>query len=346
MQEGKTMMINGLFDADNRLKELSKSGDPLERINKTVDWEIFRPRLEVIHEKERKSNAGRKAYNVVLMFKILILQSLYNVSDDSLEYQIKDRLSFMRFLGLELADDVPDAKTIWLFREQLKSAGLVKELFKEFDRYLTRQGFNARKGQIIDATIVSVPMQRNSREENQQIKNGDVPKDWSQEKQRQKDTEARWVTKYGADEFGYKNNVNVDAGYKLIRQYTVTDAATHDSQMFGELLDDDNSSADVWADSAYYSKDTLALLEEQGYREHINRKGFRYKPLSECQRRANRRRSKIRCRIEHVFGMQTKITKDTIIRTVGRLRVAVKIGLRNIAYNIWRMTAILRIAAG
>lgn len=340
------MMISGLFDVDDRLKELSKSGDPLERINKAVDWDIFRPRLEIIREKERKSNAGRKAYDVVLMFKILILQSLYNVSDDSLEYQIKDRLSFMRFLGLELADDVPDAKTIWLFREQLKNAGLVKELFKEFGRYLTRQGLNARKGQIIDATIVSVPMQRNSRQENQQIKNGDIPNDWSEEKQRQKDTDARWVTKNGKDQFGYKNCVNVDAGHKLIRQYSITDAATHDSRTFDDLLDKDNSSKDVWADSAYYSKDTLTLLEEQGYKEHINRKGFRYKPLSECQRRANRRRSRIRCRIEHVFGIQAKITKDAIIRTVGKLRIAVKIGLRNIAYNIWRMTAILRIAAG
>lgn len=340
------MMISGLFDADDRLKELSKSGDPLEQINKAVDWDIFRPRLEIIREKDRKSNAGRKAYGVVLMFKILILQSLYNVSDDSLEYQIKDRLSFMRFLGLELADAVPDAKTIWLFREQLKEAGLVKELFKEFNRYLTKQGLNAKKGQIIDATIVKVPRQRNSREENQRIKNGDAPKDWNEEKQRQKDTDARWVTKYGADEFGYKNNVNVDAGYKLIRQYKVTDAATHDSRTFEEIIDKDNSSKDVWADSAYYSKDSLRLLKKRGYREHINRKGFRYKPLSECQRRANRRRSKIRCRIEHVFGMQAKITKDAIIRTVGKLRVAVKIGLRNIAYNIWRMTAILRIAAG
>jgi IS5 family transposase len=339
------MMISGLFDADNRLKELSEAGDPLERINKNIHWEIFRQRLETVREKERKSNAGRKAYDVILMFKILVLQSLYNVSDDAMEYQIKDRLSFMRFLGLELADDVPDAKTIWLFREQLKTAGLVKKLFKEFDGYLTQQGLSARKGQIIDATIVHAPIQRNTREENQQIKNGGVPQDWSEEKRRQKDTEARWITKHGVDEFGYKNNISVDGKHKIIREYEVTDAATHDSQTFEQLLDKDNSSKDVWADSAYYSKEHLRLLRKRGHREHIHRKGCRNKILSECQRKANRRRSKIRCRVEHVFGMQARIAGNLIIRTIGKLRAAVKIGLRNIAYNIWRMTAILRIAA-
>lgn len=339
------MMINGLFDADNRLKEISAAGDPLERINKNIDWEIFRPQLETVREKERKNNAGRKAYDVILMFKILVLQSLYNVSDDAMEYQIKDRLSFMRFLGLNLTDDIPDAKTIWLFREQLKEAGLVKPLFKEFDRYLTKQGLSARKGQIIDATIVNVPIQRNSREENRQIKNGEVPKDWSEDKLRQKDIDARWVTKHGADEFGYKNNVNVDAEHKIIREYEVTDAAAHDSRTFETILDKDNSSADIWADSAYYSHNTLALLKRRGYREHIQRKGNRHKVLSACQRKANYRRSKVRCRAEHVFGMQLRIAGNLIIRAIGKARVAAKIGLRNIAYNIWRATAILRLAA-
>ena len=129
-------MIKGLFDIEFRREDLTRNGDPLVRLKKCVDWELFRSDLEVMREKERKSPAGRKPYDVVLMFKVLVLQSLYNLSDDAAEYQIRDRLSFMRFLGLSIGDRVPDAKTIWLFREELRQAGLVKQLFKRFDHYL------------------------------------------------------------------------------------------------------------------------------------------------------------------------------------------------------------------
>ena len=168
-------MTTGFFDIQFRLDDLTKNGDPLVRLNECVNWEVFRDDLETIREKERKNAAGRKPFDTILMFKILVLQSLYNLSDDAVEYQVRDRLSFMRFLGIGIGDRVPDAKTIWLFREQLGEAKLVKRLFKKFDRYLREQGFKARKGQIVDASIVSVPIQRNSREENNQIKEETIP---------------------------------------------------------------------------------------------------------------------------------------------------------------------------
>lgn len=117
------MKQSGLFDMEFRMRKIDSNGDPLKRLNELVDWELFRPVLQKIREKKRKSNAGRKPFDVVLMFKILILQSLYNLSDDATEAQILDRLSFMRFLGLSIGDRVPDAKTIWLFREELKKQG-------------------------------------------------------------------------------------------------------------------------------------------------------------------------------------------------------------------------------
>jgi transposase len=163
------MMLNGLFDLDFRLTELGK-GDPLIKLNEAIDWELFRPYVESIRDKERKSNAGRPPLDAVLMFKILILQSLYNLADDATEYQIRDRLSFMRFLGLSPADRVPDAKTIWLFREQLTEGDLAESLFMLFDKYLNDNGFIARKGQIVDASIVAAPRRRNTREENATIK--------------------------------------------------------------------------------------------------------------------------------------------------------------------------------
>lgn len=200
-----------------------------------------------------------------------------------MEYQIRDRLSFMRFLGLAIEDSVPDARTIWLFREQLKELKLVEKLFADFDRYLTESGFEAseaRKGQIIDASIVAAPKQRNSREENEQIKDGKIPEDWSQKKCSHKDTEANWVQKNGKNYFGYKNHVEVDLKNKIIRKYKVTPTATHDSNVFEEILDKNNSSKDVFADSAYRSKESLEELETLGFREHIQRKGCKNKKLS------------------------------------------------------------------
>ncbi len=244
-------MQTGLVDWQIRFRQLDAGGDPLPKLKKLVDWERFRPALEVVREKERKSNAGRKAFDVVLMFKVLVLESLYNLSDEKIEFQIRDRISFMRFLDLSLGDAVPDEKTIWLFREQLTEAGLIKSLFEEFETFLQEKGFSARKGQIIDASIVEAPRQRNSREENQQIKTGQTPEDWSEEKKRQKDTDARWTQKNGQNHYGYKNHINVDVKHKLIRDYEVTAASVHDSQVFEELLDEDNSSRDVWANSAY-----------------------------------------------------------------------------------------------
>ena len=163
----------------------------------------------------------------------------------------------MRFLGLSLGDAVPDEKTIWLFREQLTEAGLIKRLFQEFDAFLEEKGFSARKGQIIDASIVEAPRQRNSREENRQIKAGQIPEDWSEQKKRQKDTDARWTKKNGQNYYGYKSHIDVDVKHKLIRDYEVTPASVHDSQVFEDLLDEDNSSRDVWADSAYRSEEKL-----------------------------------------------------------------------------------------
>ena len=148
-------MINGLFDVDFRLQKLDQNGDPLPQLNAIVPWEEFRPTLSKLRDKPRKSTAGRKPFDVVLMFKILVLQSLYNISDDQLEFQIADRLSFMRFLNLALDDRVPDAKTIWLFRDDLTKAELTKTLFENFDSYLRDNGFAAKKEQIIDASIVS-----------------------------------------------------------------------------------------------------------------------------------------------------------------------------------------------
>jgi len=331
------MTHDGLFDFEFRMRDIDKNCDPLVALNKMVNWENFRSILERVYEKERKSLAGRKPHDVVMMFKILVLQSLYNLSDDSVEFQIQDRLSFMRFLSLTLADRVPDAKTVWLFRQRLIELSLVEKLFRQFDEILERNGFAARKGQIVDASIIAAPRQRNSREENKKIKSGEKIEGWSDEKARQKDTDARWVKKNKVNHYGYKNHISVDVKHKFVRNYAVTDASVHDSQVFDELLDPDNSSRDVWADSAYSSAEQLGSLSEQGYREHVQRKGRRNHPLTPREIQGNHTRAKTRARVEHIFGIQSmRAGGNLVIRTIGLARARAKIGLRNLSYNLSR----------
>jgi IS5 family transposase len=334
------MMQTGLFDWQTRFEQLDNGGDPLVKLNAVVHWETFRRSLEKVRDKNRQSSAGRKPFDVIVMFKILILQSLYNLSDDQTEFQIRDRLSFMRFLGFSVGDTVPDAKTIWLFREQLTEAGVIENAFDRFDRFLRKNGFAARKGQIVDASIVQAPRQRNRRDENQKIKDGEIPEDWSENKQRQKDTDARWTQKNGKTFYGYKNHVSVDVKYKLVRRYDVTDAAVHDSRVFEELLDPKNSSRDVWADSAYRSQDKLDELEKRRFREHLQRKGCRNKKLTEKEKQGNYTRSKTRSRVEHIFGIQAQRAGNLLLRTIGLVRAKAKIGLRNLAYNIDRYSTL------
>ena len=213
-----------------------------------------------------------------------------------MEYQVRDRLSFSRFLGLGIEDCIPDATTLWLFREKLAKAGLIEKLFERFDQHLAAKGYIARGGQIIDATIVPVPTQRNSRDENDQLRAGRTPAGWKQKpaKNRQKDKDARWTKKHGRSFFGYKNHVNADAKHKLIRRYEVSDAAVHDSQKLDGLLNKANTSADVFADSAYRSAETEAQLKASGYKSRIHRRGRRNHPLSSAQEQANHARADTR----------------------------------------------------
>ena len=340
----------GFFDADRRLSALSLKGDPLVEILALVPWEQFRTDIETVvltAAGSKKSPAGRKPIDALALFRMLVLQSLYNLSDEQIEYQVRDRLSFTRFLGLGFEDGIPDGTTLWLFREKLAKAGLIDRLFERFGRHLEAKGYIARGGQMVDATIVPVPRQRNSRDENDQVKTGATPEDWKKRpsKNRQKDKDARWTKKHGRSYFGYKNHVNADARHKLIRNYTVSDASEHDSQKFDELLSRGNTSRDVYADSAYRSAETEQKLRVRGFRSRIHKRGRRNRPLTEAQGRANHRKSKVRARIEHVFGAQENAPGGQLVRTIGIVRAKVKIGLQNLAYNIRRLVFLERTAA-
>lgn len=333
----KNINPHGFFDEQFILDRLSLLKDPLEKVEKHIDWNIFHPIIdEVFSKPENSSKAGRKPFDRIMMFKLLILQTLYNLSDDQIEYQILDRFSFKRFLGLKSSDKVPDSKTVWNFRETLVKEEVIDILFYRFHQALDDQCIFAKKGQIVDASIVEVPRQRNSREENALIKQGKTPEDWQSKpnKLRQKDVDARWLTKNDEDFFGYKNHIKADQGTKLITSYAVSSASKHDSQELETLMDHADAGQPLFGDAAYVGFEEL--IEEYQMINQIHEKGSGAKKLTESQKASNRKKSKIRARIEHVFGFMTNSMNAMYIHTIGLMRAAAKIGLTNLTYNIMR----------
>lgn len=329
----------GLFDEQIRLEKLSKKEDPLEKLSSHIDFEYFRKPLQKALIKDTdKAKGGRPAYDVVLMFKILILQRYYNVSDDAIEYAILDRLSFMRFLGLGINEAVPDAKTVWLFRDKLTKLKLVEQLFKDLDKQLDKDGIIVHKGKILDASIVEVPIQRNSREQNNQLKEGNVPEDWSENKERQKDTDAQWTKKNFQNYFGYKNHVKVDSETKLITAFKVTPANVADKYAVDDLLDKkEDADQPLYGDAAYSSSELEELYRKKDIISKVNRKGYRNKSITQKQQNDNSKQSKVRARVEHVFGFMANSMNGKFLRYRSFIRNQIAIGLMNITYNLFRL---------
>ena len=335
----------GLFDVDERLMKLVQADDPLVRLKERVRWEQFRPVLEAALKKEAKGKGGRPPFDYVMMFKILILQRYYNLSDDRTEFQILDRLSFMRFLGLKISDKVPDAKTIWHFKEQLTSGDVIEGLFKTFLGSLSSAGLILQEGSIVDASFVEVPVQRNSRDENKEIKAGGTPEDWKEAENKaklaQKDIDARWTKKNNETFYGYKDHIKTDAKSKLITKYEVTDASVHDSQVLEKILDEADADKPLYADSAYADQDEI--IESSRVESRIHEKGYRNNPLTEAQKATNREKSKVRARVEHIFGFIENSMGGSRLRCIGKTRAKATIGLMNLTYNMFRALQITRI---
>lgn len=343
MRKFKKHQDHGFFDQDLRLTKLTALGDPLERLKQGVDFELFRPLLEEKLTKMPKGPGGRPPYDYVLMFKILILQRYYNLSDFQVEFQINDRMSFMRFLGLTIADDVPDSKTVWHFREQITELGLVDELFNLFLSHLKQLNLVINEGRIIDASFVTVPIQRNNREDNAIIKADEIPASFTENphKAAQKDTDARWTQKNKVSFFGYKNHIKVDAGSKIITTYVVTPASTHDSQPLDNLLDSDDEAQILYADSAYTGVKQDAVIEKHKMDNQVCEKGYTNNPLTEEQIASNRVKSKTRSRVEHVFGFMEMSMNHMYLHNIGIKRISAVIGLMNLTYNMFRKIQIL-----
>jgi IS5 family transposase len=343
MKAYKASQAPGFFDVELRCQWLLAKGNSLSRLDAVIDWESFRPTLESIWDKPAKGPGGPRPHDPLKMFKALLVQRFYNLSDEQAEYQINDRLSFQQFIGWTLADKVPDANTLWDFREALIEAGAFEKLFARFDEQLRQRGLLAQPGKLVDASFVDVPRQRNRREENATIKSGGTPAEWAEQpaKRRQKDVDARWTKKNGERHYGYKNHVKADVQSKLIESYAVTDASVHDSQMLEPLVD--GTEGEVYADSAYRSAEAETMLAKKEVNSRIHERAYRNRPLSHEQKESNRQKSKVRARIEHVFGYMSQTMKGFYLRYIGRRRNGTAIGFINLIYNLARYEQIVRL---
>jgi transposase, IS5 family len=332
------MKQRGLFDEIERLEELTNLGDPLIILTEKIKWESFRSILKQIRmdNPDNVKNAGRKPFDEVVMFRVIILQRLYGLSDDQMEFQLKDRRSFERFVsGGDTKHPMPDAKTIWLYKERFKEHGIARKVFRKFNQQLDKANLMARTGQIVDASFVEVPRQRNSHDDNKHIKSEEThPEQWSENKKRQKDVEARWTEKNKQKHFGYKNHIAADRKRKFIVNYEVTSAEVHDSQPFFKVLGKPRKKNEpVWGDSAYRSEEIEQQLAKLGFSSKIHEKGYRNKPLTERQKDRNKIKSKTRARVEHIFGSIYWLNGN-FLRCIGLNRITEAIGMVNLAYNM------------
>lgn len=330
------MIKPSLFADQERESKLDKLGDVLRVLAEHVDFAALAAQIDQAAPRTSRERGGRPPYPTEVMVRILLIQQLFNLSDEQMEFQLLDRLSFQRFVGLRQSSQIPDRTTIWTFKERLIAAGASERIFDAVNRQLARHGYIARGGQMVDASLVQVPKQSLSRDEKALVQENALPAEWSAPKRRQKDVEARWTRKHGRSYFGYKLSASTDRRYKLIRRITVSTASENDTLHFEGVLDPNNTSRDVWADRGYVDGEREARLTDAGWRLHIQRKGRAGKPLSACQQGRNRRIATVRARVEHVFAGLAQLGGKTV-RSIGLARATLHLNWKAATYNLRRL---------
>jgi IS5 family transposase len=345
----------GLFGLTEHLDRLRRDGDPLEVLEATVDFEHFRGWLVEGLGYGDGSKGGRPPFDPVSMFKALILQAQHNLSDARMEFMIRDRLSWMRFLGFDLGAPTPDENTIRHFRNRLTETGTLKRVMKAFDWQLRKKGYIPMAGQIVDASLVPAPKQRNTEGEKEAIKAGKTAGEiWpdAPAKAAQKDVDARWTLKIGGKVrhrpdgtplpmiatpvFGYKSHISIDRRFGFIRESAVTSAAAPEGKQLKRLVSRENTGSEVWADTAYRSRNNERWLAQRMLVSRIHRRKPAGKAMPRSTAQANARKSSIRAAVEHVFAHQ-KTRFGLFVRTIGLARAQAKLTLANIAYNMDRL---------
>lgn len=296
--------------------------DQLERLHGLVRWYRFERVLAGL----RDEGPGRAAWPVLVMFKALLLQALYGLSERELEAALGDRLSFRRFVGLSIEDAVPDHTTLNRFRNGLAQAGLLEKLFSELDRQLDQAGMILRRGTMLDATLIEAVSARPRTGRDGQ-------------EHPSKDPDAAFAKRSGkaGSTFGYKAHVGVDDGFGMIRSVITTPANVNDTTPADELILGDEKV--VWADAAYHTHRRAAALKAKGVKPRLMRRANKHHPeLPPRLKRYNRLIARRRAAVETTFATLKNRMRLTTIRYVGLAKARAQILIAAMAFNMRRWT--------
>jgi len=330
------MIKTSLFADQEREAKLNKLDDALRVLEQHVDFAALAAEVDGAAPRPSRERGGRPPFPTELMVRVLLIQQLFNLSDEQMEFQLLDRLSFQRFAGLRPSSQIPDRTTIWTFKELLVVAGASETIFEAVNKQLAKHGFIARGGQMIDASIVQAPKQSLSKEEKALVQQDAMPIEWTPAKRRPKDVDARWTKKHGGSYFGYKVSANADKRYKLVRKIKVSTASEHDTLHFEDVLDSANTNRNILADKGYVNGEREARLSKQGWGMHIQRKGSKDKPISEARQRRNHRIARTRARVEHVSAGLAQFGGKAV-RLIGLPRATSHLHWKVAAYNLQRL---------
>ncbi len=336
-----------LFLAEQREAKLAQFTGRLDRLGTLVDWQgLARAVNDATGREGPRPKGGRPPYPTQALLKIVVLQQLYgNLSDEEMEYCLLDRMSWQTFTGLAGHRHLPDARTIWAFKELLAKGGGAEALFEIVGQQLAAAGFKARGGQIVDATFITVPKTDLDKDEKETIKDGQKPEHWSDKQAAHKDTDARWTKKHDRAFYGYKAHINADQKHKLIRTIQVTPANVDDRAPLEDLLDGSDArkreGQTVHADRGYHGQAVREMLKTKGLIDGVARKDdpTRYDQTEIHDR--NKALSKIRARVEHIFGDWWQSSGKTL-RCIGNVRAKAQIILRACVYNLRRWVTLDR----
>lgn len=317
---------DGLLSSRRKVSKLSKH---LYKLDQLIDWKPLVEEIAII-DQTSSNTGGRPRTNPLWMIKATFLQSLFSLSDPQLEDQLIDRLSFQRFIGINLDQEIPDFTTFWRFKEALSRHTLDQRIFELINRQLEARGLMVKKGTIVDATILPSSGRPLSDSKRDQL---------AKEPSSQIDTDANSTQKGGTYYFGYKGHIGVDIESKLIRKATFTPASYHDSTQTKKLISYDEKS--LFGDKAYFHGDHKYSARQVGWYYGVLDKATRNNPLSASQKKRNRKRNSVRAAVEHPFAWMKTKARLTAMRAKTQVRNRLRFTFACIGWNLSRAKFLL-----
>ena len=333
-----------LFVVQQRKAKLEGYVQTLAAMDELIDFAAMAAAVDKACPRADRSKGGRPPYPTEALVRMVFLQGLYNLSDEQCEHQVLDRLSFQRFCRLDGALNIPDARTLWSFRQRLATGGLGgRAIFESLSQQLQRHGFIPRGGQIVDASIVQAPITQANAREREALNKGEAPEGWSKKRLAHTDRDARWTIKHGKSYYGYKLHGNVDARYKLIRQMKITAANADDGQQLPDVLQGANTRNRLLADRGYDSAANRQVLQRHGLADGIARRAKPGQTAKVRLKQRNKTINRTRARVEHVFAALSQ-QGGKRVRAMTLARNALAITLQCVAYNARRLVWLVKSA--